>query len=200
MADKPYRDKDTLVNLYIDKEMSQIEIAEKFGVSSSTISTYLQRNNIPTRGSGPKVQYPELHNEDWLRKKYVKNGMSSRDIADELGVNKSAVLDGLRECGISRRDTSTATKMGMDKGHAAYYTSANGYEMVCSRGSKRAWSIGVHRLVAIADGANPNTVFDGDHHVHHKNNVPWDNRPENLKVVTNSEHMKEHAKEERWGK
>lgn len=200
MVEKPYQDRDTLHEMYVEKGMSQPEIAEEFGVSSATISNYLRRNDIPTRGGGPSVEYPKLHDEEWLHENYVRKGRSSRDIADELGVSKSAVLDGLRECGIDRRDLSTSTKMGMDSGHSSFRTTKDGYEVADSRGPERAWSVGIHRLIAIANGADAKTIFDGNHHVHHESNIPWDNRPDNLTVATNSEHMKEHAKEERWGK
>lgn len=53
----------------------------------------------------------------------------------------------------------------------------------------------VHRLVAVAEHG-----FDDVSNaiVHHKNGVPWDNRPENLEVMTQSEHVRRHHKKLTW--
>lgn len=44
-----YRDTETLRHLYWDKGMSQIDIGDKFGVDSGTISREMSKRNIPTR-------------------------------------------------------------------------------------------------------------------------------------------------------
>lgn len=50
----------------------------------------------------------------------------------------------------------------------------------------------VHQLAVIAQGADPARVFsDGDWHVHHGNNVRYDNRPSNLSLVLPDEHGSE---------
>ncbi len=42
-------------------------------------------------------------------------------------------------------------------------------------------------------------LLEPDEIVHHRNEVRHDNRPENLKVTTNSQHRIEHVKEQRRG-
>lgn len=62
---------------------------------------------------------------------------------------------------------------------------------------KRERYVYVHQLVAIANGEDASRVFsNGAYHVHHKNRVPWDNRPENLELVSEDEHSIEHR--EQW--
>ena len=51
----------------------------------------------------------------------------------------------------------------------------------------------VHHLVAIMGGECPHDVFDPDTVIHHKNEVKWDNRPDNLECMTRSGHAKHHA-------
>jgi len=47
-----------------------------------------------------------------------------------------------------------------------------------------------HRLLAVAEwGLDAVRGMD----VHHQNNIPWDNRPENLELLTRAEHRREHC-------
>ncbi|WP_394297586.1 HNH endonuclease [Halorubrum sp. BV1] len=41
--------------------------------------------------------------------------------------------------------------------------------------------------------------FDSVHNmdVHHQNGIPWDNRPENIELISKEEHDRHHANE-RW--
>ena len=48
----------------------------------------------------------------------------------------------------------------------------------------------VHRLVAVAEWG-VDAIRGRD--VHHKNGIPWDNRPENLEVLTRKEHREVHG-------
>lgn len=56
-----------------------------------------------------------------------------------------------------------------------------------------------HALSTLAKGADPHRVFADDTHVHHKNCCSYDNRPENVMVVTVEEHQKIHQNEE-WAR
>lgn len=53
----------------------------------------------------------------------------------------------------------------------------------------------VHQLLAISEGADPADVFsDGEFHVHHRNRIRWDNRPENLEVRHRTDHAEHHGR------
>jgi len=71
----------------------------------------------------------------------------------------------------------------------AYFTDTGGYVRV-SDGRDVAR---VHQLLAIADGFDPEDVFSDNTVIHHKNEIKWDNRVENIEMMTNSEHTKYHA-------
>jgi hypothetical protein len=73
-----------------------------------------------------------------------------------------------------------------------FYTHQRGYEYVQSERRGETQSTSVHQLLAIAEGGDPHLIYAGTHHVHHKNHIRWDNRPENIEVMEKSEHAKLH--------
>lgn len=49
----------------------------------------------------------------------------------------------------------------------------------------------VHQLVQIAHGADPAKIFsNGEWNVHHDNEVRYDNRPDNLELLSAEDHVK----------
>ena len=73
--------------------------------------------------------------------------------------------------------------------HVSLHTIKRGYERInCNDGKVRH-----HRLLAVAEFG-----FDAvkDKIVHHKNSIPWDNRPENLEIMTQAEHASLHKRQE----
>jgi transposase len=126
-----WKDKDKLKRLYLEQRLSTREIAKRFDCSPTTVSTYLQRYDIPRRHKGP-----------------------------------------------------------------TFVTTVDGYETVRHRCGGEYQIYRIHRLVALAQGKIDVAEFhDPETHIHHKNKIPWDNRPNNLQALSKSEHHKLHANE-----
>jgi predicted transcriptional regulator len=132
--EKPYGDGDLLETLYIDEQMSTLEIGAVLDCSSATVNKYLDENGIEKRSRSEAVSVASGGAKDWY---FYSNKVY---------------------------------------GHETIKPNRN--EMVLH-----------HRLLAVAKFG-----FDAvkDKHVHHENGIPWDNRPNNLQLVTNSEHRRIH--------
>jgi hypothetical protein len=134
--------------------------------------------------------------EEWLREKYHRERLSAVDMAELAGCTDETILRYMRKFDIPRRDMSTAVSIGKRRQHGEYVplrTEKRGH--VCWRGKYQGSNEGrvfVHRLAAVAWFGWDAVV---DKAVHHKNNVPWDNREENLEPMTFSDHMMHH---ENW--
>jgi len=161
-----YRDKDELRRLYVEQEMSQSEIADDYNVTQGTISKWVERHNIKR----------PLRDEQYLRQKYHDEGLSLSELADEIGCWKGSVGKAMDRFGIERRST---------KSNPSIHTNSYGHEYVSSKDD----SVYIHRLLAISEYGTE-TVKDRD--VHHINGIPWDNRPENIEVLSREEHNREH--------
>lgn len=134
---------------------------------------------------------------DKLRELYHGQELTTREIADELGCTNGTVSRWMDKHDI---DTRENWKAGVDAAKEA-----NRVERVKMRTHERGYEywghteweddervskiVYVHRLLAVAEHG-----FDAvaGQSVHHENGVPWDNRPENLELMTRSQHQNEH--------
>ncbi|ABB77934.1 hypothetical protein [environmental halophage 1 AAJ-2005] len=112
--DETYRDKLWLRNEYIDKKRSTTEIAAELNISPPTVSRWLHRHEIESRGRGEAQtdgQTGPLRNESWLHRQYVECQRSQIDIAGELGVSQVTVSKWLDRHGItSSTDSGVSTR------------------------------------------------------------------------------------------
>lgn len=119
---------------------------------------------------------------------YEHKKLNMDQIADRLGCTKSRIRYWMNKHGIERRSVSAA--IALSHPPLSPRTNENGYEQVRTRvGSETVW-VHIHRLVAVAEFGFQEVVGNV---VHHKNQIPWDNRPDNLKVMTDSAHKSYHA-------
>lgn len=149
----------------------------------------MARNHETTRTDESGDDDNPHDDPEWLRKQYVDERLSVREIADLAGCGSSTVHRRLREFDIERRDYRESQRV---KQPGCEIFHRNGYLRVRSRcpGGERP-SAGVHQLVAIADGADPHKVFSGKrggYSVHHENRCRWDNSHDNLTLLSTERH------------
>ena len=103
---------------------------------------------------------------------------SEHDVADELGVNQVTVHNALQSIEV---DTSNPR-------HSEYpnLIMSQGYERITHKDHQ----VLHHRLLAVAkfgfDAVTGNVV-------HHRNGISWDNRPENIELMTQTDHIRTHG-------
>ena len=103
---KPLRNADWLREQYVEKGMSSYEIADELGVSDVTVSDWMNRHGIELRPVFERMSKGEirpLRDQEWLRERYVEQGRSTVEIAEELGVSIHPVRDYLNEYDIEIR-------------------------------------------------------------------------------------------------
>jgi len=134
-----------------------------------------------------------------LQELYVEKQMSTYEIAELVGVSDVAIGNALEDLGIPKRSTGESLRGKRTK--KAHFKSAfdkgNDYHhWLASDGAVDADRLYVHRLLAVAKYG-----FDEvcGKHVHHKNEIKWDNRMENITVMDSSEHSRKHALENGLG-
>lgn len=128
-------------------------------------------------------------------KNMYESGMTQSEIAVELKVTQKVIFNFMRRNGIKARVAAKRCQEGSKNSywHGGRTQDEFGYVMVQCKGHPRASKCGgyvpEHILVAertIGRYLNPDEV------VHHINGRKWDNDPDNLCVMTKSQHSKLH--------
>lgn len=113
---------------------------------------------------------------------YIHENLSAKQIADRLDMTHRSVKNRLSKYDLWGKDPV--------KHHLV---TTIGYPVISHTGvGGRGRRVRVHRLLAIAVGADPYDIFSGEYDVHHINEVKFDNRPDNIEVVRHDEHPKIH--------
>jgi len=126
-----------------------------------------------------------------LERLYLVENLSQREIAEELDFTQPGVSRAMDRFDIEARSTSLSTSMA--KSGPTPRLDNHGYEYIQNSVLGETVQFRLHRLVAMAE-YGIERVADGV--VHHKNNIPWDNRPKNLEVLEDTEHRSLHARKQ----
>lgn len=136
--------------------------------------------DMPTDNASPWEDKEKLYTE------YVDNELSMAQIAEKLNTTKSTIRYWLKKHDIQRRDTQEAMQARFS---LSIKTRNDGYERLQHQYKNDKYEILHHRLVAVAEYG---ISAVSDMSVHHENGIEWDNRPENLTVLSDSDHRVEH--------
>jgi hypothetical protein len=144
----------------------------------------------------PKSEKP-WHDEEWLRERYWEDEMSIGEIADSYDLNKVTIFEWMEKHGIERRSQKEANQLIDHSGRdsttwqewATYSMDPRGYMRWSGKYEGKRSELRVHRLVAVAEHGFEAVA---ESVVHHKNQIPWDNRPENLELLNPAEHGRAH--------
>ena len=92
-----------LTRRYVTDGASTRAIADEVGCDPTTVSAALTRHDIPTRTANRASRPGQLDDPGWLTRRYVTDGASQADIADEVGCDPSTVSAALTRHGIPTR-------------------------------------------------------------------------------------------------
>jgi len=124
-------------------------------------------------------------NAELINHLYHNEEMSGPEIADELGCSVSPIYKRIEDT----RSISEANRIWTWKLPLNIRTDEDGYEIFQTKIDGVGKRFAHHRLIAVAEHGFD--ALDGKV-VHHKNGVKWDNRPENLELMNQSDHVREH--------
>ena len=128
---------------------------------------------------------------DLLRRLYIDDSLSMSQIAKGWSCSPSTVRKYLNEHGIPKRSRAEAAQ--------AWRGTRNKIPLSVHTQGTMCWQTGdgedrytvyVHRLLAVAEWGF-DAVCEMD--VHHKNEIRWDNRPDNLELLSHSDHTIHHG-------
>jgi transcriptional regulator with XRE-family HTH domain len=107
----PLDDAEHLEELYHGEGLTQAEIGERYGVTSSTVSHYMKKHDVSTRAN--VIDDERLEDPEWLANAYLgeEDGgegeeMTMQDIADEVGCSDGTVMRRLHKFDIPVRRSS----------------------------------------------------------------------------------------------
>jgi transposase-like protein len=194
-AETPWRDAETLKELYVCEGMNTYEIAEELDTTHPTVSKWLDEHGIREKQTINRDR--PWQDEERVRELYEERKLTISELAEEMGCAYQTAYRWVKKHGIETRGAyEESVRVRRRKPPWHHYT-RGGYEVVETDVDGSTKQARIHRLVMVSEHGIE--AVKGNH-VHHKNGIPWDNRPENLEIIAPSEHAKQHEPVEvRWG-
>ena len=88
---------------YVDDGATSTDLAAEIGCRPPAVLRALKRAGIERRPGRPPRRYPQLHDRDWLARRYLTDAQPARVLAAEIGCAPSSVRRALRRHQISVR-------------------------------------------------------------------------------------------------
>lgn len=151
-----------------------------------------------TADDGKSTDSINYRDAETLRHLYWDEDLSTRDIADRAGVHKDTIRSWMGKLNVEIKSQKQAAADHCRVEYTNFHTTKEGYEVWSQWDSERGKvdQVSVHRLMAVAEYGFEDVAGNS---VHHKDpegrgrpGVPWDNRMENLEVLSKSDHALVH--------
>jgi hypothetical protein len=128
-------------------------------------------------------------NKKTLQEYYVEREFSSNVLGDMWGCDPATVIYWIDKHGIEKRTQSEAMRLHEGVGDLRFRVDSGGYATCRHSHDGDRYEIKLHRLLAVS-------IFGFEcvqnSHVHHKNEIPWLNIPDNIELMSPSEHTRYH--------
>ena len=193
-------DRDWLYSQYVEKMRSSGDIAKEVGCHWSAVVRALSRHGIQKRKRTSK--YPLLNDKEWLRRMYVDEKLSTREIGKLAGGAAGGVVySALAPAGITPRTDAQGISEKYPDGRFGAQASnwqggrrplKNGYVYIYKPEHPNATANGcVFEHILEAEKKIGRYLKKGEI-VHHVNGNKADISPENLLVCTRQKHVQIH--------
>jgi len=180
-----YKREEWLDNKFNGEGLTIAQIAKEADCERKTVAEWLDKLGVRSEEDRPADYADEKpwHDAETLQELYHGEELSAKRVAKRLGCSPQTVRHWLIQFDIPRRSAGHTTIECEPSLQRKYPTISGDGETVL-----------LHRFVAFAAGnMSFEELCDPQKVVHHRTNIPWDNRPENLKVMDLGEHTAMHG-------
>lgn len=152
-ASAPYKQEAVLRKEYVTDERSAHQIADRYNVTASTIYYWLRKYEIRRRNPKRQQRYTVLgpDEQDELRRLYVEERLSAREIAEKYECSMATVYNRMQEFGIKTNPPLPEEKLRQLYCDRGYSMQQVAYELDHSRQKVRK-SLLKHEIISPESG------------------------------------------------
>jgi len=139
--------------------------------------------------NGERFDSTDYRKETVQKYLYWEEELSTREIGDVFDVAGETVRKWMEKNGVDRLSQPEGVKRALTKPYAPLEMHDHGQMrwVLCYKGDVTYQK--VSRILAVSEFGFGDVCGKV---VHHKNGIPWDDRPDNIQLLTPSEHAKIH--------